>query len=263
MNRTNRIQSKTSSSSQRRACRRTGFTLIELLVVIAIIAILAALLLPALAKAKAKAKRISCANNIRQFGLACQIYANDNNEKLPDSGGYWPWDMPIPTANLLTDSGAKRGILYDPAFKEQDNDVLWGTKTVGFNGSNYRVIGYAQTFPNTAAMIETNINVKIIPQVITDTQRRINHAPPRPTERVLIADANISRSGQSNPTLKNTYQYTGIQGGWNEVHRSPHMEGRLPAGGNLVYLDGHVAWNKFRPMLPRTTGANGSPIFWW
>jgi prepilin-type N-terminal cleavage/methylation domain-containing protein len=79
--------------------KRSAFTLIELLVVIAIIAILAALLLPALARAKQKSQQTACLSNLKQIGLAFEMYLNDQNDYFPDRrdlktdlpGGYHPW----------------------------------------------------------------------------------------------------------------------------------------------------------------------------
>src|SRR5579862_2926661 len=84
---------------------RRAFTLIELLVVIAIIAILAAILFPIFAVAREKARQIACLSNLKQVGLAAQMYAQDYDENLPlterggdidDAHEYYWGDMLLP-----------------------------------------------------------------------------------------------------------------------------------------------------------------------
>src|SRR5579884_1189877 len=217
-----------------------AFTLIELLVVIAIIAILAALLLPALARAKERAKRAQCKSNEHQLGLATLMYAQEFNDNLPDlqNQGVWFWDMDRPAAsNILAQVRFNTNVFYCP------NELYLfdnGTPDAWHAFPNYVVTGYIWLFPN-APSISSSPALSGANMVTKITE-------PRPGYDVasteMIVDATISIG-----SLSGGRNYANITGAGGTKVKTAHLnQFSQPDGGNICFLDNHVEWRGFQFM---------------
>jgi prepilin-type N-terminal cleavage/methylation domain-containing protein/prepilin-type processing-associated H-X9-DG protein len=243
---------------------KRAFTLVELLAVVGVVALLLCLCLPAFARVRSQTLQAQCAANLKQFTLAFEIYGTEHSSRLPGQfGGYWAWDLPVASADLLGRYGAQRQQMYCPANPAQDIDALW-------NYAGIRVIGYALTLQGASVSVdEQNSTLSAHTQVIVDKPggKVFNVIP---SQRVLVADATLSLSGQNKTNLTASYQWFNIGGGYSVPgwpgHRTSHLSGTLPVGGNLGMLDGHVEWRVFQKMSPRTAQSFQGvaiPTFWW
>ena len=167
------------------------FTLIELLVVIAIIAILAAMLLPALSAARERARAASCISNLKNIGLACRMYADDNKSNWPQIAVTYRWPRKLVENGYLQSAGkGKRGIFGCPS----DSSPLYTATATGEDDTTgygmWRMSGYEDCW-----RIETSVRLTTLNGTVYEPTKADGTTKLSPSETAIVMDSyNLGQS---------------------------------------------------------------------
>jgi prepilin-type processing-associated H-X9-DG protein len=238
---------------------RKGLSLVEVLVIIAIIGILAAILLPALAKSRPHRGRGACVNNLKQLGLVLNMYTNENNGKFPPIDNVtnnFMFESDVLYPEYLSDA-AILACPSDPEYYPDKNfRLVWdhpdGTPAGQVHpdcitNMSYSYLGWMlMTDKETEAFFEAYDNMSpenydkdiIVPEGSGNLEGTVIHRIAADVGWFLIEDVNaINADGQDANSV--------IPIMWDQISTDISEFSHVPAGQNVLYLDGHVDFHRY------------------